>query len=92
MDQRQSDTPEVLRFAARQMRHDESDPIDTVGHELALHLFSREGTGSTQQPLIQVTHRLTLSPTAAIELINGLNVTLTAFRQAQTQAQQAGHA
>jgi hypothetical protein len=40
-----------------------------------------------QQPLIQVTHRLALSPMAAIELINGLNATLTALRQAQTQAQ-----
>ncbi len=32
-----------------------------------------------QQPLIQVTHRLALSPMAAIELINGLNATLTAL-------------
>jgi hypothetical protein len=47
-----------------------------------------------QQPLIQITHRLTLSPTAAIELLNSLNATLTALRQAQTQAQlqQPGHA
>ena len=49
-----------------------------------------------QQPVVQVTHRLTLSPAAAIELINGLNATLTALRQAQAQAQrvaqQPGHA
>jgi hypothetical protein len=46
-----------------------------------------------QQSMIQITHRLTLSPTAAIELMNGLNATLTAIRQAQAQrAQQPGHA
>ena len=38
-----------------------------------------------QQPVVQITHRLALSPTAAIELINGLNATLTALRQAQAQ-------
>jgi hypothetical protein len=31
--------------------------------------------------VIQVTHRLTLSPTAAIELLNSLNTTLTALRR-----------
>ena len=49
-----------------------------------------------QQPVIQITHRLALSPTAAIELITGLNATLTAIRQAHAQsqrvAQQPGHA
>jgi hypothetical protein len=39
-----------------------------------------------QQPVVQVTHRLTLSPAAAIELMNGLNRALTALRQ-QAQAQ-----
>ena len=38
-----------------------------------------------QQPVVQVTHRLTLSPAAAIELINSLN--LTGLKQAQAQAQ-----
>ena len=44
-----------------------------------------------QQPVVQVTHRLTLSPAAAIELIKGLNATLTALRQAQAQAQRVAH-
>ena len=55
-----------------------------------------EGPIEKQQPVVQVTHRLTLSPAAAIELINGLNATFTALRQAQAQAQrvaqQPGHA
>jgi hypothetical protein len=38
-----------------------------------------------QQPVVQITHRLTLSPAAAIELINSLN--LTGLKQAQAQAQ-----
>jgi hypothetical protein len=46
-----------------------------------------EGPIQSQQPVVQVTHRLTLSPAAAIELINGLNATFTALRQAQAQAQ-----
>ena len=38
-----------------------------------------------QQPVVQITHRLTLSPAAAVELINSLN--LTGLKQAQAQAQ-----
>jgi hypothetical protein len=34
MDQRQSDTPDVLRFAPRSNTRDQRDPIDTVGHAL----------------------------------------------------------
>ena len=52
-----------------------------------------EGGIQGQQTVIQITHRLALSPTAAVELINGLNATLTALRQAQAQRvpQQPGH-
>ena len=55
---------------------------------------SDEGPTQGQQPVIQITHRLTLSPAAAVELITGLNATLTALRQAQAQrvAQQSGQA
>jgi hypothetical protein len=48
-----------------------------------------EGPTQGQQAVIQITHRLALSPTAAIELVNGLNSALTALRQAQPQAQDA---
>jgi hypothetical protein len=41
-----------------------------------------------QQPVVQVTHRLTLSTAAVIELINSLN--LPALKQAQAQAQAQG--
>ena len=55
-----------------------------------------EGPIQGQQPVVQITHRLALSPTAAIELITGLNATLQAIRQAHAQAQrvaqQPGHA
>jgi hypothetical protein len=53
-----------------------------------------EGPIQSQQPVVQVTHRLTISPAAALELINGLNATFTALKQAQAQrvAQQPGHA
>jgi hypothetical protein len=33
-----------------------------------------------QETVIQVTHRLTLSPTAAVELMNGLNTTMTTLK------------
>jgi hypothetical protein len=53
-----------------------------------------EGPIQGQQPVVHVTHRLTISPAAALELINGLNATFTALKQAQAQrvAQQPGHA
>jgi hypothetical protein len=52
-----------------------------------------EGPIPGQQPVIHVTHRLTLSLTAAIELIKGLNTTLTALRQGRAQgaAEQSEH-
>jgi hypothetical protein len=41
--------------------------------------------------VIQVTHRLTLSPTAAVELMNGLNTTMTTLKaNAQRKMQQGG--
>jgi hypothetical protein len=43
----------------------------------------REG----QQPAVYVTHRLTLSPSAAIELFNGLNTILNALKNQAQQAQ-----
>jgi hypothetical protein len=48
-----------------------------------------EGPIQNQQPVIHVTHRLMLSPMAAMELIKGLNTTLTALMQAREQAQGA---
>jgi hypothetical protein len=42
-----------------------------------------------QETVIQVTHRLTLSPTAAVELMNGLNTTMTTLKaSAQRKMQQ----
>jgi hypothetical protein len=46
--------------------------------------------------VIQITHRLTLSAAAAVELTTGLNATLKALRQAQEKpervVQELGHA
>ena len=42
-----------------------------------------------QETVIQVTHRLTLSPTAAVELMKGLNTTMTRLKaNAQRKMQQ----
>jgi hypothetical protein len=44
-----------------------------------------------QETVIQVTHRLTLSPTAALELMNGLNTMMTQLKaQAQRAMQRQG--
>jgi hypothetical protein len=44
-----------------------------------------------QETVIQVTHRLTLSPTAAVELMKGLNTTMTTLKaNAQRKMQQGG--
>jgi hypothetical protein len=46
-----------------------------------------------QETVIQVTHRLTLSPAAALELMNGLNTAMTNLKaQAQRKMQQQGQA
>lgn len=58
-------------------------PLEKVG----------EGPLQGQEALIQVTHRLSLSPTAALELLNNLNTTLTALKaQSQRAMPQPGHA
>ena len=44
----------------------------------------REG----QQPAVYVTQRLTLAPSAAVELLNGLNAVLTSLTKAAQVAQQ----
>jgi len=48
-----------------------------------------DGPKPGQLPEVHVTHRLTLSPSAAVELINGLNTMLGALTQAQAQAEAA---
>ncbi len=42
-----------------------------------------------QEPVIHVTHRLVLSPTATVELINSLTSTLTALKETRKQLQEA---
>jgi hypothetical protein len=39
--------------------------------------------------IVHITHRLMISPAAAVELAQGLNSILKALSQAQTQAQKA---
>jgi hypothetical protein len=51
---------------------------------------TNEGPKPGQQLVVHITHRLTLSPSAAIELISSLNTVLTALTQAQGTPQQLG--
>lgn len=46
-----------------------------------------EGPREGSQPAVYITHRLSLSPSAAVELINGLNTVLSALTQAQARTQ-----
>ena len=48
-----------------------------------------DGSREDQLPTVHVTHRLTLSPSAAVELAKGLNTILKALEQAQAQAKKA---
>jgi hypothetical protein len=43
-----------------------------------------------QETVIQVTHRLTLSPTAAVELMKGLNTTMTTLKANAQRKMQPG--
>lgn len=48
-----------------------------------------EVASQTPQAVIHVTHRLVLSPTATVELINSLKSTLTALKETRKQLQEA---
>ena len=48
-----------------------------------------EGPSPGQQPQVYVTHRLSLSPAAAVELISGLNSILSSLEKAQANAPKA---
>jgi hypothetical protein len=61
----------------------------TFGNIRLLSEKTDEGPTPGQQPHIHVTHRLSLSPSAAVELINGLNTVLNAMTQAKAQNTQA---
>jgi hypothetical protein len=43
--------------------------------------------GDGQLPAVYITHRLTLSPAATVELMNGLNTILSALQQAAQRSQ-----
>jgi hypothetical protein len=43
-------------------------------------VVEKQVEGSQRETVIQVTHRLTLSPAAAVELMKGLNTTMTTLK------------
>ena len=43
-------------------------------------LSKKQVEGSQRETVIQVTHRLALSPAAAVELMKGLNTTMTTLK------------
>jgi chromosome segregation ATPase len=73
MDQRQSDTPDVLRFAPRSNTRDQRDPIDTVGHALVA-LLQEAATLSKENVdrAMAVAHKLSIQLRAAEDRIKEL--------------------
>jgi hypothetical protein len=61
----------------------------TFGSIRPLPEHTGEGPIQGKQAVVHVTQRLVLSPTATIELINGLKTTLTALSQVRKQSQSA---
>jgi chromosome segregation ATPase len=88
MDQRQSDTPEVLRFAVRQKLHDESDPIDTVGHALVASL--REAAKLSKENAdraMTVAHKLSIQLRAAEDRLKELEGEVEHLESRATRAE-----
>ena len=73
MDQGQSDTPEVLRSARRHKRHDESGPIDAVGHALVA-MLQEAATLSKENAdrAMAMAHKLSIQLRAAEDRIKEL--------------------
>jgi hypothetical protein len=80
------DDPSIIETYANKFLGAVFDGSALTFGSLRLHLEKTDQAPTQgQQPVVQVTHRLTLSPAAAIELINSLH--LTGLKQAQAQAQ-----
>jgi chromosome segregation ATPase len=88
MDQHQSDTPEVLRFAPQQKRPDESDPIDTVGHALVA-MLQEAATLSKENAdrAMAVAHKLSIQLRAAEDRIKELEGEIERLESRATRAE-----
>ena len=88
MDQRQSNTPEVLRLTPRQKRHDESDPIDTVGHALVA-LLQEAATLSKENAdrAMAMAHKLSIQLRAAEDRIKELEGEIERLESRATRAE-----
>ena len=88
MDQRQSDAPEVLRFAPRSNTGGERDPIDTVGHALVASLqeaakLSKENADRA----MTVAHKLSIQLRAAEDRIKELESEIERLEIRATRAE-----
>ena len=88
MDQRQSDTPDVLRFAPRSNTRDERDPIDTVGRALVALLqeaasHSRENVDRA----MTAAHKLSIQLRAAEDRIKELEGEIERLESRATRAE-----
>src|SRR5262245_28159186 len=79
------DDPHVLEVYGNRVinvSYDGGAVVVTIGAARLLPERIDEAPQQSQQPVIHVTARLALSPTAAVELINGLNNILGIIRRA----------
>jgi hypothetical protein len=88
MDQNPPETSEVLRFAPRQKRHEESDPIDQTGHALVA-LLQEAATISKENVdrAMTLAHKLSIQLRAAEDRIKELEGEVEHLESRATRAE-----
>jgi predicted nucleic acid-binding Zn-ribbon protein len=88
MDQRQSDTPEVVRLALRSNTRDERDPIDTVGRALVASLQEAATLSKVNvDRAMTAAHKLSIQLRAAEDRIKELEGEIERLESRATRAE-----
>jgi hypothetical protein len=89
MDQYSPDTPEVLRFAPRQVRRDEGDPVDNAGHALVAMLQEAANISKENvERAMTMAHKLSLQLRAAEDRISELQAEMKCLENRALRAEQ----
>ena len=89
MDQHSPDTPDVLRFAPRQLRRDEGDPVDNAGRALVALL--QEAANISKENVdraMAMAHKLSLQLRAAEDRISELQAEIKRLEDRAIRAEQ----
>jgi hypothetical protein len=89
MDQYSPDTPEVLRFAPRQVRRDEGDPVDNAGRALVAMLQEAANIAKENvERAMTMAHKLSLQLRAAEDRSSELQAEMKRLENRALRAEQ----